>query len=809
MYKIGTLVRWLDGEGYFTASTRILELLKLASVEAWREEIERASRGREEPFASWFEESGRAYVPVVTSQASRVELISSNHSNLLAAMKESGFDWTPEELSLGRKGNIHFNGKFAKNKLAPAYLTLERDKAVASGLPIIGQNEFVKASRSLWGEIWENRRTSYKGLIAKFFINPSEEQEIETDNWAVNYDKSINFLISEVKRYFDSGARVSPDGKSMQMVVSVRPDDIAGMSTGRRWTSCTSLDDGSNRESVLCEITDGGFVAYLTSEDDDEIKNPVARIWIRRFDSMSGKSFAMPENEVYSDGREFPEFKAALNAWIESKQGKVEPGTYYLSGGPYSDTFEYQTDITNDEEITPETLLKTIEHPDVDLESIPDAWEVTDSLYQAIGDYFDHSDPELSLRMFHLEAPKIFGSKEMAEEWIRNHGSTMWKDDLMTLLISDDDLSIPFDDPESPWYDEDEGEPTEENHNIEELVGRYLLDDGLEIAQWADWNSNKERWTLGEVDRREVFKKRKRGIISKALLWITTNSIKSSDSEFREWIRNNPEAGRKLWDSLENLTYSYPDLSFSISSTKKNLFRGFPNLFFDKRDSTINKTDSLYHLYEVGDLYNALGDSKEKEGLRSEAIEIINGIIDKDALLALFLDPDWYSVSGAINPVSKLLEDLTKHRPIEGMDSKIVDLYKDLKAEANSYIFSDNIKNLALLFGAAQVKGPEAIEIYRGWLETLASPETEWAGVFRSYYGALSSLGPSGKTLIPLLEKYYRKLKNDSHYNDYYTDDMKDIYRLVKSFRGGEAPPLSPRGPDSAEQLIQELNEII
>ena len=122
-----------------------------------------------------------------------------------------------------------------------------------------------------------------------------------------------------------------------QVVISKNIHDIASMSTGRGWTSCMELGKGSHHKDVFCEIENGGFVAYLIRTNDPDIKRPIARIHIRRFDNKLGKSIAVPEESIY--GQEIPEFMNIVKQWIDSKQGNITAGKYRRSGGEYSDTF--------------------------------------------------------------------------------------------------------------------------------------------------------------------------------------------------------------------------------------------------------------------------------------------------------------------------------------------------------------------------------------------------------------------------------------------------------------------------------------
>jgi hypothetical protein len=126
-------------------------------------------------------------------------------------------------------------------------------------------------------------------------------------------------------------------GSELAIVISMNPHDLASMSTGRGWSSCMNLQDGAHKKDVYCEVRNGGFVAYLIRKDDKEVKRPLARIHIRRFDNKSGRSVAVPEESIYGTDKEG--FLQAVQSWLGRVQGNLKPGPYKRVGGAYSDTF--------------------------------------------------------------------------------------------------------------------------------------------------------------------------------------------------------------------------------------------------------------------------------------------------------------------------------------------------------------------------------------------------------------------------------------------------------------------------------------
>ena len=166
-----------------------------------------------------------------------------------------------------------------------------------------------------------------------------DNQEISQNKYNYSSNKQAEYM-DDIIRWFEMSPSRSGSGKSKEyaIVISKNPEDIENMSTGRSWSSCMEIGKGELYGQVYCEIKDGGFIAYLTTPDDKEIKNPKSRVLIRRFDSKTGKSIAVVEESIY--GWEVPGFVQEVKKWVESKQGKIEPGEYKLKGSDQSDTFD-------------------------------------------------------------------------------------------------------------------------------------------------------------------------------------------------------------------------------------------------------------------------------------------------------------------------------------------------------------------------------------------------------------------------------------------------------------------------------------
>ena len=164
-----------------------------------------------------------------------------------------------------------------------------------------------------------------------------ESGKISKNNAEIKIKRTEEYY-KELEKEFSSDPTRSAKKSALEIVLSKDIHDLGSMSTGRGWTSCMHLGSGAHKEDVYCEVKDGGFVAYLIRNDDKEIKNPLARLHIRRFDTKNHRnSIAVPEQDVY--GTADPKFAQMVQSWIDSKQGMFKPGVYKRRGGDYSDTF--------------------------------------------------------------------------------------------------------------------------------------------------------------------------------------------------------------------------------------------------------------------------------------------------------------------------------------------------------------------------------------------------------------------------------------------------------------------------------------
>lgn len=133
--------------------------------------------------------------------------------------------------------------------------------------------------------------------------------------------------------YQSDPTRIKP--KEYEIVISRHPYDLAGMSTGRGWTSCMSLDAVGDRGDLFIpkDIKAGSIIAYLVKKGDRNISNPVARILIKPYVLVDGKeTILVADRTIY--GHFIPGFLEQVQDWLDdANRGKS--GVYSIHPGLY------------------------------------------------------------------------------------------------------------------------------------------------------------------------------------------------------------------------------------------------------------------------------------------------------------------------------------------------------------------------------------------------------------------------------------------------------------------------------------------
>lgn len=120
-------------------------------------------------------------------------------------------------------------------------------------------------------------------------------------------------------------------------VVSCHPYDIAGMSTGRSWTSCMNLNDGVYNEHVIEDVKGATLVAYAIEPNDTNIQKPKSRFLIKMASKPGDPHDVMYVLEAQAYGADVPGFRETLERWLKIVNHNVTMGVYRFSDRLYED----------------------------------------------------------------------------------------------------------------------------------------------------------------------------------------------------------------------------------------------------------------------------------------------------------------------------------------------------------------------------------------------------------------------------------------------------------------------------------------
>lgn len=150
----------------------------------------------------------------------------------------------------------------------------------------------------------------------------------------------------ELAKTFESDpnrkAIVSVTRGKKTVCLSMHPYDVAGMSTGRGWTSCMDLVDGINNKYVKEDIKHHTLVAYLIDSSDKDLKRPLSRVLLKRFYATNKKDFFYHVEKVYPMPN--APFIISVQEFVNEHINK-----YLMPEGGFPDTtYMLQEDLYND-----------------------------------------------------------------------------------------------------------------------------------------------------------------------------------------------------------------------------------------------------------------------------------------------------------------------------------------------------------------------------------------------------------------------------------------------------------------------------
>ena len=121
-----------------------------------------------------------------------------------------------------------------------------------------------------------------------------------------------------LEQYKEDETRSSVD---KYIVLSRAKEDIANMSTNRAWGSCMAAK-GIFRHKVPAIVGSKTLVAYLITENDPEINNPLSRLLLKPYDSRK----TVNEKSAYQE-KSFPALSDTFSYWKQCLFDKDEPLT--------------------------------------------------------------------------------------------------------------------------------------------------------------------------------------------------------------------------------------------------------------------------------------------------------------------------------------------------------------------------------------------------------------------------------------------------------------------------------------------------
>jgi hypothetical protein len=152
---------------------------------------------------------------------------------------------------------------------------------------------------------------------------------------------------TELKKLFDKDPQRTALKSKYIVVISRHPYDIAGMSTGRKWTSCMNLKDRQGQHFVPLDIKEGTLVAYLIKETDTNIEHPSARILIKPFINLDGSGeIALGIEKGVTYGTAPDEFDSTVIDWVNNiNKSKNLNGIFVLNNKLNNDSLDSRTYI--------------------------------------------------------------------------------------------------------------------------------------------------------------------------------------------------------------------------------------------------------------------------------------------------------------------------------------------------------------------------------------------------------------------------------------------------------------------------------
>ena len=751
MTRVATLIKCLDSRGLFVAASEVYKFIALASFEEYKDRIMEAAGKNVNPFNHWFGESNRVFLDINAQSSGGSEQAYEREAALrkefppILSWIQLYFNEDPSKANLlsGRLGSGRKMGdKFFRGVLD------RRLKILADGWAgklNISSKQFSSLFQTLYLQDFIFPRVSDllvsvpDELVARF--NIAEDIFLGNEFEKITLARETDNIISDVsywsKEYLSSPLRSHKAESNFKVVISQDPKDIATMSTGRRWTSCTELGSGIHYTDVFCELETGGLIAYLINSNDLEIESPLARIWLRRFTNDKGESVVIPEEEIYGD--DMPGFMSTVKEWVGSKQGDLEYGTYKLKGAGWSDTFDKVHNLSPDD---PETLEDMFLNTEKYVGNVTDNYSVTDDFYYNYDNLFEPEHegyPYLSI--YHIKEQKIFETLEEAKEFVSGLGNN-WKWAVQEHIDADSEFANLND-----YGEQDEEEPyTHEGQQVNEYI-----------------SGEKERFDITKIPAEDRIK----GFSTSIRASVYSKAMRSPKLV-------SEALARAMYDAYKH------DLSENFSSKARNIVLTLPQFF--SKEEIDGAVEGILTESNYAKLYSSLEDGERKDELRTFLLDDAERKIDFDEIKKEYstkkrADRNRYG-SQFLSGIYFTLAQLSRDVAIPGrITNKVVDVFRQV--EGNPDIPSTDQKTIAkelvYTLGASNADNRATIDLYKELIPRIKiSTKLRKAEMRKLIYGpdeeykytpglgsigrAIASTGRAGEPLIPLLEDKFREI---------------------------------------------------
>ena len=256
--------------------------------------------------------------------------------NLMANLKQQG-TFTGKESKRGER--IYFNyespAQETDNFVSQVMVDLQQTLEINQDLfkEFFGKTYSIENGKDYLDGLATDSRGQKVGIGKLFNMTIEKLKKTGKEDYLIN-------RFEYNRRYFQEdevrNSAINGKNKKRYIVISKANYDIAGMTTGRSWSSCMSLTSGNGQRYVHCDIKEGTLIAYLINGDDTNIQKPIARLLIKPFISTSNyKDYLyVVEDREYGTAPGFT--NTVKKMFKEAQPGKG--GTYRLNRKLYQDS---------------------------------------------------------------------------------------------------------------------------------------------------------------------------------------------------------------------------------------------------------------------------------------------------------------------------------------------------------------------------------------------------------------------------------------------------------------------------------------